>query len=174
MGHCIIGTERMDLRTKALPVNFFKFTTLWFIHDIEIKASISVSMNTCRGVASHRDFVDMVPAEIVECTTDQDVIEARKIIRMVDGSRSTASVTFTFTVAKLPGGVHVGYESVPVRPYIPNPLRCFKSKIYGHYGNACGSLHSYCSRCTGEGHVVEQCTSLVEKCRNCGSAHFTF
>ncbi|MPC59394.1 hypothetical protein E2C01_053413 [Portunus trituberculatus] len=32
-------------------------------------------MNSCRGVTSHSDFVDMEPTEIVNCMTDQDVIE---------------------------------------------------------------------------------------------------
>ena len=37
-----------------------------------------------------------------------------------------ALVILTFSSAKLPVRVHVGYESVPVRPYIPNPLCCFQ------------------------------------------------
>ena len=51
-----------------------------------------MSMNSCRGVAAHRGFVDMDEAEITDCMADQDVIEARKITKNVDGTRrSTAS-----------------------------------------------------------------------------------
>ncbi|MPC75730.1 hypothetical protein E2C01_070124 [Portunus trituberculatus] len=97
-------------------------------------------MNSCRGVASHRDFVDMDLTEIVDCMADHDVIEARKITKMVDGTRrSTSSVIFTFSDAKLPERVHVQYESVPVRPCIPKTLRCFNCQLYGHHGNACRS-----------------------------------
>ncbi|MPC37701.1 hypothetical protein E2C01_031190 [Portunus trituberculatus] len=87
------------------------------IHDIEIEASISVPMNSCRRVASHCDFMDIDSTEIVDCMADQDVIEALKITKMVDGNRMiVASVIFTFSVAKLPEWLHVGYEPVPVRP----------------------------------------------------------
>ena len=111
------------------------------MHDIEIEASIPVSMNSCRGIASHRDFVDMTEDEIVDNMYDQAVIGARKITKFVDGARrNTASVTLTFAVAKLPDRVDVGYERVPVRPYIPNPLRCFKCQLYGHHENACRSF----------------------------------
>ena len=73
---------------------------LRFIHDIPIEASIPVSVNSCRGVVSHRDFVDMESTEIADCMADQDVIEARKITKFVDGTRrSTASVILTFSAA---------------------------------------------------------------------------
>ena len=82
-----------DLLVHTINVSQVKsLLKLRFIHDIEIEASIPVSMNSCRGVASHRDFVDMEPTEIVEFMADQDVIEVRKITKMVDGTRrSTAS-----------------------------------------------------------------------------------
>ena len=120
-----------DLLVHTLNVSQVKsLLKLRFIHNIEIEASIPVSMNSCRGVVSHRDFIDMEAAEIADCMADQDVIEARKITKFVDGMRrSTASVILTFSAAKLPERVHVGYESVTVRPYIPNPLRCFKCQL---------------------------------------------
>ena len=93
------------------------------MHDIEIEASIPVSMNSCRGDASHRDFMDKTEDEIVDNMHDQGVTGPRKITKFVDGARrNTASITLTFAVAKLPGRVDVGYERVPVRHYIPNPL----------------------------------------------------
>ena len=72
----------------------------------------------------------MDEAEITDCMADRDIIEARKITKNVEGTRrSTASVILIFSAAKLPDRVHVGYESVSVRPYIPNPLRCFNFMI---------------------------------------------
>lgn len=165
-----------DLLVHTLNVSQVKsLLKLRFMHDIEIEASIPLSMNSCRGVASNYEFVDMDAADIVDNMADQNVIEARKITKMVDGNRrSTAAVILTFSGAKLPERVHVGYESVPVRPYIPNPLRCFKCQLYGHHGNSCRSSLPYCGRCAAEGHCVDGCTSSVEKCRNCAGAHPTF
>ena len=82
----------------------------------------------------------MDKAEITDCMADQDVIEARKVTKNVDGTRrSTAYVILTFNAAKLPHWVHIEYESVSVRPYIPNPLHCFNCHLYGHHGNVCRS-----------------------------------
>ena len=107
------------------------------MHDIEIEATIPVSMNSCRGVAFHPDFVDMETDDIVSNMVDQNVLEARKITKMVDGlRRCTAAAIFTFSCAKLPERVRVGYEVAHVRLYIPNPLRCFKCQLYGHHGNS--------------------------------------
>ena len=144
------------------------------MHDIEIEAFIPVFMNSCRRVSSHRDFVDMDETEITYCMADQDVIEACKITMNVDGTkRSTASVILTLSAAKMPGRVHIGYESVSARPYIPNPFGCFNCQLYGHHGNVSWSSNAYCGKCLEEGHSVDQCTSLVQKCRNCANSTFS-
>ncbi|MPC47857.1 hypothetical protein E2C01_041616 [Portunus trituberculatus] len=97
---------------------------LWFIHDIEIEASIKVSMNSCRGVASHRDFVDMEPTDIVDCMIDQHVTEARKITKMVDGTRSTTSVIFIFSAAKLPERFSSLHSESPPLFQVRSPWQC--------------------------------------------------
>ena len=143
-------------------------------HDLDVEASIPVSMNSCKGVASCRDFIGMEERDIIHEMKDQDVIDARFITRFVDGERrKTATIVFTFGTAKLPERLFVGYEIVNVRPYIPNPLRCFKCQSYGHHGKTCRSLRPVCGRCAGEGHDAESCTSQNEKCHNCAGAHST-
>ncbi|GBN04891.1 hypothetical protein AVEN_124499-1 [Araneus ventricosus] len=59
-----------------------------------------------------------------------------------------------------------------VRPYIPNPLRCFKCQRFGHSKTSCrGTLT--CARCAEVGHDSSQCTA-AEKCVNCKEAHTSF
>ena len=58
------------------------------------RLSLTVSMSSCRRVASHRDFVDMDEAEITDCMADQDVIQARKITKNVDGTRRAQHLSF--------------------------------------------------------------------------------
>ena len=65
-------------------------------------------MNSCRGVSSHLNFVDMDQAEITDCMADQDVIEACKMTNNGDSTiKSTTTVILTFSAAKLPDRVHV-------------------------------------------------------------------
>ena len=143
-------------------------------HDLDVEAVIPLSLNSCKGVATCRDFVEMDERDIIQEMEDQDVIDARFITRMVEGvRRRTASVIFTFAGSQLPERLLVGYEVINVRPYIPNPLRCFKCQSYGHHGKTCRALNPVCGRCAVEGHVAEGCMSLVEKCRNCSGSHST-
>ncbi|GFX84332.1 uncharacterized protein TNCV_4134431 [Trichonephila clavipes] len=72
---------------------------------------------------------------------------------------------------KLRSNIKAGYLNCKLRPYIPNPLRCFKCQRFGHSQNSCrGQLT--CSRCTSVGHSSTDCT-LEPKCINCSQLHTT-
>ncbi|GFT62675.1 RNA-directed DNA polymerase from mobile element jockey [Trichonephila clavipes] len=70
---------------------------------------------------------------------------------------------------KLPSFIKAGYLNCRIRPYIPNPLRCFKCQRFGHSQTSCrGQLT--CSRCASVGHASTDC-SLEPKCINCLQPH---
>ncbi|GFV24688.1 uncharacterized protein TNCV_881581 [Trichonephila clavipes] len=70
---------------------------------------------------------------------------------------------------KLPSTIKAGYLNCKIRPYIPNPLRCFKCQRFGHSKTSCrGQLT--CSRCASVGHSSADCT-LEPKCINCSQLH---
>ncbi|GFU87547.1 uncharacterized protein TNCV_2934691 [Trichonephila clavipes] len=65
--------------------------------------------------------------------------------------------------------LQTGYLNCKLRPYIPNPLRCFKCQRFGHSQTSChGQLT--CSRCASVGHASTDC-SLEPKCINCLQPH---
>ncbi|GFT97633.1 uncharacterized protein TNCV_2024511 [Trichonephila clavipes] len=67
------------------------------------------------------------------------------------------------------GVIQAGYLNCQIRPYIPNPLRCFKCQRFGHSHTACrGQLT--CSRCATVGHPSTDCT-LEPRCVNCSQSH---
>ncbi|GFT33348.1 uncharacterized protein TNCV_859021 [Trichonephila clavipes] len=75
----------------------------------------------------------------------------------------------TFNNPNLPATVKAGYLNCKIRPYVPNPLRCFKCQRFGHSQTACrGQLT--CSRCATVGHPSTDCT-LEPKCVNCSQSH---
>ncbi|GFV25509.1 uncharacterized protein TNCV_1147791 [Trichonephila clavipes] len=81
----------------------------------------------------------------------------------------TKHIILTFNKPKLPTTVKAGYLNCKIRPYIPNPLRCFKCQRFGHSQTACrGQLT--CSRCASVGHASSDCT-LEQKCVNCSQPH---
>ncbi|XP_046402573.1 uncharacterized protein LOC124168397 [Ischnura elegans] len=98
----------------------------------------------------------------------QGVIELRRFTRKQnDQVINTTSVILTFASDSLPDKVFVGYTSYQVRPYIPNPMRCFNCQHFGHISSRCRGTAA-CARC-GEGkHENENCSS---NCVNCDGDH---
>ncbi|GFW30218.1 uncharacterized protein TNCV_3067701 [Trichonephila clavipes] len=62
---------------------------------------------------------------------------------------------------KPPSTIKAVYLNCKIRPYIPNPLRCFKCPRFGHSQTSCrGQLT--CSRCASVGHASTDWQSGVE------------
>ncbi|GFT37465.1 uncharacterized protein TNCV_2632391 [Trichonephila clavipes] len=128
------------------------------------------SLNSCRGVISEPDLLTATDAEILDGFSGQGVIQVRRITIKKDTSIiPTKHVILTFNSPNLPTSIKAGYLNCKIRPYIPNPLRCFKCQRFGHSQTACrGQLT--CSRCASVGHASSDCT-LEPKCFNCSESH---
>ncbi|GFT42832.1 uncharacterized protein TNCV_2172811 [Trichonephila clavipes] len=116
------------------------------------------------------DLLSTSDSEILEGFSDQSVTQVRRIaIKRDSNIIPTKHVILTFNKPKLPTTVKAGYLNCKIRPYIPNPLRCFKCQRFGHSQTACrGQLT--CSRCASVGHASSDC-SLQQKCVNCSQPH---
>ncbi|GFY16139.1 uncharacterized protein TNCV_3531421 [Trichonephila clavipes] len=128
------------------------------------------SLNSCRGVISELDLLSTPEAKILDGFFDQGVIQVRRItIRKKNTNIPTKHLILTFNNPKLPSTIKAGYLNCKIRPYIPNPLRCFKCQRFGHSQTSCrGQLT--CSRCASAGHSSTDCT-LEPKCINCSQSH---
>ncbi|GFX14938.1 uncharacterized protein TNCV_1486791 [Trichonephila clavipes] len=128
------------------------------------------SLNTSRGVISESDLLSTPASEILEGFSDQSVIQVRRITIKKDATIiPTKHLILTFNRPKLPPAIKAGYLNCKIRPYIPNPLRCFKCQRFGHSQTSCrGQLT--CSRCAFVGHSSPDCT-LEPKCVNCTQSH---
>ncbi|GFY00718.1 uncharacterized protein TNCV_2141101 [Trichonephila clavipes] len=128
------------------------------------------SLNTSRGVISEPDLLTTSEAEILEGFSNQGVIQVRRItIKKDTAIIPTKHLILTFSSPTLPQTIKAGYLNCKIRPYIPNPLRCFKCQRFGHSQTACrGQLT--CSRCASVGHASPDC-SLEPQCINCSQPH---
>ncbi|XP_035227545.1 uncharacterized protein LOC118199777 [Stegodyphus dumicola] len=72
----------------------------------------------------------------------------------------------------LPTSIKAGYLNCLVRPYVPNPMRCFQYQRFVHTKMSCRSKPT-CARCSGESHDSDNCTA-EPLCINCKGAHPTF
>ncbi|GFU90513.1 putative RNA-directed DNA polymerase from transposon BS [Trichonephila clavipes] len=128
------------------------------------------SLNSCRGVISEPDLLYASEGEILEGLSDQGVTQVQRITILKDSTRlPTKHIILSFNSPKLPPTIKAGYLNCKIRPYIPNPLRCFKCQRFGHSQTSCrGQLT--CSKCASVGHASTDCI-LEPKCFNCSQPH---
>ena len=156
----------VELTRKSHSDNLLKCNML---ATVPVKVSAHRTLNFRKGVIRCADLADCDEDTIVEELSDQLVTAARRIYIRRDGSRlPTNSIILTFGTAVLPEKIKVGYLVVRVKPFIPNPLRCFRCQRYGHGIDKCRGKVT-CSRCSGE-HDSEACSEQPH-CANCDENH---
>ncbi|GBN07216.1 hypothetical protein AVEN_246885-1 [Araneus ventricosus] len=138
--------------------------------DHPVSVTVHRGLNSSRGVVSENELVGSSDTEILEGLSSQGVIRVRRINIKRDGKLiPTKHVILTFNSTKLPATIKAGFLSCPVKPYIPNPIRCFNCQRFGHSKAVCRGRLT-CSKCSVIGHSANDCTS-DPKCRNCSQAH---
>jgi hypothetical protein len=95
------------------------------------------SLNSSRGVVS-TDALDGLPDEAIQSfPADQS-----RTYRRDDKQFPLRTVFSTFEVPDFPSHFYFDYERLPVRAYVPNPMRCIRFRNSGTY-NSVVPLTSY-------------------------------
>ncbi|GFT35561.1 CCHC-type domain-containing protein [Trichonephila clavipes] len=160
---------------------------------LDVTVAPHTTLNFSRGVISPADFLNVSTEEIKENMQAQKVCDVRRITIRRDGQvMNTKHLILTFSTPDLPQTVKMAYIRCPVRPYIPNPLRCFtrfthRHLLFGERAPECPSCHCQrfghsktvcrgqptCSRCAEVGHDSADCKAK-ERCVNCKGDHSSF
>ncbi|GFV20476.1 RNA-directed DNA polymerase from mobile element jockey [Trichonephila clavipes] len=150
------------VETKSAIQSKSYLSTKHFLDSI-LTVTPHKSLNFSRAVISEPNLLTTPDAEILDGFSDQGVIQVRRITIKKDATViPTKHMILTFNNPNLPATVKAGYLNCKIRPYVPNPLRCFKYQRFGHSQTACrGQLT--CSRCATVGHPSTDCT-LEPKC----------
>ncbi|GFY33286.1 uncharacterized protein TNCV_1241361 [Trichonephila clavipes] len=160
-----------DLLTEtASAVQSKSFLMAKTFLDSTLTVTPHKSLNSTRGVISESDLLCVLETEILEGLSDHGVTQVRRITIKKDSTHlPTKHIILTFNSPKFPATIKAGYLNSKIRPYIPNPLRCFQCQRFGHSQTSCrGQLK--CSRCMSAGHSSTDCT-LEPKCINCLQSH---
>ncbi|GBN20956.1 hypothetical protein AVEN_177595-1 [Araneus ventricosus] len=108
--------------------------------DLPVSVTPHKTLNTCRGVISESELLGTSEGEILEGFSTQGVTHVRRIkIKRGNDTFDTKHLILTFRTTILPATIKAGYLNCKVRPYIPNPLRCFKCQ-------SCKGNHSASSK----------------------------
>lgn len=126
------------------------------------------SLNYAKGVITCRDLLNCSLEEIKEGLASEGVIDIKRIKTKRDGELvDTANLILTFDKPKLPLKVRAAFYSLDVRPYIPDPVRCFNCQRFGHVSLAC-TKPKICV-CGKPPHIGHICENPV--CVNCEGEH---
>ncbi|GFX45995.1 RNA-directed DNA polymerase from mobile element jockey [Trichonephila clavipes] len=140
---------------------------------LDVTVAPHTTLNFSRGVISPADFLNVSTEEIKENMQAQNVCDVRRITIRRDGQvLNTKHLILTFNTPDLPQTVKMAYIRCPVRPYIPNPLRCFQCQRFGHSKTVCRGQPT-CSKCAEVGHDSADCKAK-ERCVNCKGDHSSF
>lgn len=112
-----------------------------------------------RGV-SNTDSLDGTSDEEIQSALGDQFISKDYTLIGQRGNKLLPLHTLFFTsqVPSFSASIHVGYETVPVHLYIPNPTWCYQCQKCGHTWQRCAS-HLVCGH--GED-VMSQLTPLCE------------
>ncbi|XP_064469875.1 uncharacterized protein LOC135384607 [Ornithodoros turicata] len=140
------------------------------IADISVTVTTHRTLNIVKGVISESQLLDCSDTEIEEGLKHQGVVTARRIVMRRDGKDiPTKHIVLSFQLHRLPQTIKAGYLNCHVRPYIPNPRRCFKCQRFGHGSQVCRG-QAICPKCAGMDHSAESCANKVH-CSNCKGSH---
>ena len=140
------------------------------IGEAEVEVIPHPFMNSCRGVIRDETLSQLSESELIQYLKGQGVSHVKRFKANRDGQEIVLpTMVLTFDLPKPPTRIFAGYLYVPVKTYIPYPLRCFQCQRYGH-GKAKCRRAACCFRCGEEGHDGTSCMH-VAKCVNCQGPH---
>ncbi|XP_035219506.1 neogenin-like, partial [Stegodyphus dumicola] len=164
------GNLLMDTTSATQSASLLQITKLG---NATVTVTGHKTLNYSRGVISEVDLLSVPEEEFVSELADQKVCAAKRIKMLKEGQLiDTKHVILTFKSPDLPKNIKAGYLNCPVRPYIPNPMRCFQCQRFGHSKMSCrGTLT--CARCSSVGHDSDNCTAAA-LCGTNGFSDFQF
>lgn len=145
-------------------------TTTFLGFDVTV--SPHRTRNTCRGVINHRDIKLCADDELIAGLAEYGVCAIRRLKRRNNEGTlvDTASAVLTFQRSRIPSEVKMGYEIVPVRPYVPAPMRCFHCQKFGHSATRCEKKDQPAICICGQARHDGVCSS-TPVCPNCQDSH---
>ncbi|KAM7294551.1 hypothetical protein ISCGN_024057 [Ixodes scapularis] len=164
-GHLLVEVE-----TEVQSRTLLKQTCLG---EHKIKVSPHRTLNSVRGVISEADLIDCSEDEILAGLQKQAVVAVKRITIRKDGQEQpTKQLILTLELHTLPTTVKAGYLYCKVRPFIPNPQRCFRCQRFGHGSRNCRGRET-CAKCGSNDHVADICENTL-KCVNCQGNHAAY
>lgn len=135
----------------------------------KIKCKLHENLNCTKGTIYAPYLNDIPDEEIISELSDQGVVGVHKFQKLVENKpTNTGVLLLTFDLYHLPDKIKISWNSVNVREYYPNPMRCKTCQKLGHTKKHCKNP-PICEQCNLPPHIPLACTRL--QCANCLEEH---
>jgi len=158
-----------DLLIKVrTPTNSDALLATTTFSGLPVTVSAHKSLNSSKGVVKSRELQHSTEEEMVQ--EIPEVIQARRVKLKRDGKEIVTNTwVLTFDSPRPPSFIKAAYLQLEVRPYVPNPMRCYGCQRFGHTKANC-RRKVVCGRCGKEGHEEAGCKA-PHSCPNCHGDH---
>ncbi|CAN8028558.1 unnamed protein product [Ixodes persulcatus] len=166
-GDLLVEIKTSEQSTALLSLNS--------VSDYKVTLTPHRSLNTVKGVISEDDLLESTEDELVDGLSDRDqgVVAAKRISLRREGQEiNTKHVILTFELSKVPESIKAGYFNCRVRPYVPNPRRCFHFQRVAHSAQSCRGKTT-CAKCGLNDHPSDNCANPPH-CVNCGEPYAAY
>ena len=166
------GDLLLEITKRQQAINLLNMKKFF---EIPVTVTAHSSLNSSKGVIRCPSLKNDSEEDILSYLKSQKVSHVRRIKVKRDGNIcNTNTFVVTFSQAKLPSTIKVGFEVTRVDVYIPNPLRCFKCQKFGHHESNCRQSKR-CAYCGLVGHEEDEessCEAKYPLCCNCSGKHY--
>ena len=139
-----VSEIEVKMSTEAETEGLLSATSLTYLDEGKSNILVPVSVaphptkNSAIGVITCRELTDSTEEEVLSGMVDQGVTKVRRMNRKTNGKLvATNTFVLTFRTKVLPKTVRVGWLSIRVRTYVPDPTRCYRCQRYGHVAKTC-------------------------------------
>jgi hypothetical protein len=147
-----------------------KIESLKFIGKSPVKVIKHPRLNSCKGVVFSNESFKCTDEKLKSYLENKYGIT--DVYRMRPRGDNSQLIIVTFPSKFLPKRIKIGHEKCRVRPYVPNPSRCYNCQRFGHMSRSC-RRKAVCARCGSEDHVHMRENPCENKahCVNCNLDH---
>ena len=142
-----LKTKRNQLlveTTRKTQTENLKKQTSFF--GVPVEVTEHKSLNSSKGIIRNPILRAETEENILEYLKPQGVTHVKRFtIRKNNAIVNTNTLLLTFNSVVTPKTLKIFYQIIQVELYVPNPLRCFNCKKFGHHESNCpADLGSVC------------------------------
>nr|BDT63039.1 MAG: hypothetical protein [Trachysalambria curvirostris nimavirus] len=146
------------------------------IPGAQVQCSPHKTLNQCKGIVYSRDLMRYDEEKLLQELENCNVVTVKRFKKKVSGELvPTPTLLLTFNTLSLPETVKLAWYRLKVKPYVPNPMRCFHCQEYGHGSLTCrrkaNNQPRICTSCGTAGHLDQQTCPGPVSCYHCRGAH---